>query len=216
MSYACLRPGHRHDAGRTVELRNIEAHRRLAVSVEFDRTGKEGYELFSGRAALKGRTAAVTTSTQPTGGAKRTIDQAAIEVAYFQPQPALAEIPFIGLWRFIAGEVQDADIDGRNDGIGLFADASARNRDRNFKRLARQCFLRRAEGDGKLALSRIDGEPFDTDGAHRHAAFLRIAGAEQRGGDVSARTPFLGDRNVDLAAILTDFGILHGNQLFRT
>ena len=216
MSHACLRPGHRHDAGRAVELRNIEAHRRLAVCVEFDRTGKEGHELFRGRAALKGCLPTVAAGAQPAGGAKRTVDQAAIEVADFQPQPALAEIPFIRLWRLIAGKVQYADIDCRNDGISLFADAGTGDGDRNFKRLARQRFLRRAKRDGKLALGRIDGEPFDADGAHRHTAFLRIAGTEQRGCHISARTPFLCDGNVDLAAILADLSILHGNQLFRT
>ncbi len=215
MANARLRPGDRHDAGRAVELRNIETDSRLAVVVKLDRTGKERHQLFGGRAALKGCPCAITTGAQTAGGAQRTVDQAAIEVADFQPQPALAEIPFIRLRRLVTREVQNADIHRRNNRIGLFADTSARNRDRNFKRLARQRLLRRTEGHGKLALGRVDSKPLDADGPHRHAAFLRIAGPEQRGGDVSARTPFLGDRNVDLAAIRADLGILNGNQLFR-
>ncbi|MNL27306.1 hypothetical protein D3C87_1488890 [compost metagenome] len=144
MSHASLRPGDSHDAGRAVELRNIEAHRRLAVCVKFDRSREEGHELFGGRAALQCCAPAITARSQATGGAKRAVDQAAIEVADFQPQPSLTEIPFIRLRRFIAGEVQYADIHSRDDDIGLFAHARAGDTDRNFKRLTRQRLLRRA------------------------------------------------------------------------
>ena len=94
-----LRPGNRHDAGRAVELRNVEADIRLAVGIELHRTGEEGDELFGRRAALQRDRAAVAAGAQPAGRAERAVDQAAVEVADFEAELTLAEIPVVRIGR---------------------------------------------------------------------------------------------------------------------
>src|SRR5690606_25694842 len=88
-----LRPGHGHDADRAVELGNVEVDSCLAIRVEADGAGEEGDELFDGRAAFSHKTAAIAARTDAAGCAERTVDQAAIEVAQLDAEPALAEEP---------------------------------------------------------------------------------------------------------------------------
>ena len=66
----------------------------LPSASRLDRAGEEGDELFGRRAALGGqRGAAVAAGAQAAGGAERAVDQAAVEVAQFDAEPALAEEP---------------------------------------------------------------------------------------------------------------------------
>ncbi len=43
---------------------------------------------------------------------------------------------------------------------------------------------------------------------------LRVAGPEERGGDIGTGTPIGGDGNIDLAAVSPDRRVLYGNQVF--
>src|SRR5690606_507746 len=129
---AGLRPGHGHDAGRAVELRDIEADLRLAFGIELHGTGEEGDELLGRRVAGKRPFAAVAAGAQPPRGAERAVDQPAVEVADLHAEPALAEIPAGRIGRFVAGEVEDADIDGGDRDIGLLVRARAVDRKRDI------------------------------------------------------------------------------------
>ena len=92
MADAVLRPGDGHDADGAVELRNVEVDDRLAVGIELDGAGEEGDQLFGRRAALR---RSVPPPSPPVrslpGGAERAVDQAAVEVAQLEAEPALAE-----------------------------------------------------------------------------------------------------------------------------
>ncbi|MCY1312194.1 hypothetical protein D9M70_625940 [compost metagenome] len=81
--------------------------------------------------------------------------------------------------------------------------------------MARLGLFGRFEGDCKLAIGRIDGQPFDADRPHRHAALLRVAGAIEGCGDIGAGTPIGGDRQIDLAAFGGNRCALRRDQVFR-
>ena len=71
---------------------------------------------------------AVAAGAQPSGGAERAVDQPAVEVAQFEAEPALAEIPCLRIGRLVVGQIEDADIDRRDRDIGVAAAAQRRSR----------------------------------------------------------------------------------------
>ena len=179
--------------------------RRLAVGVELHRAGEEGDQLFGRRAAFRGECCrAVAAGAQPPGDAERAVDQAAVEVAQFEPELALAEEPGLRIRSLVVGQVEDAEIDGRDHDIGVAAGRCACHRNRNGKRRARRRFLGRCGRHLELLFARIDLQPFHADGAGRHARFLRFAGPVERGGDIGAGAPVGPDRNLDHRAVRGD------------
>ena len=89
---------------------------------------------------------AVAAGAQFSGDAERTVDQAAVEVADFKAEPALAVIARLRIWHLVVGQVEDADIDrgDRHIGVGRRRNASHGNRDR--QRLVRFRSWRPATG----------------------------------------------------------------------
>ncbi|MNI05793.1 hypothetical protein D3C73_587560 [compost metagenome] len=213
---AGFRPCDGHHPCRAVELRNIEGDLRLALAVQLHRTGEESDQLFLRRACLQRHAATVTARPQSPGRAERTIDQTAIDIADFQPQTALAEIPVVGRGRLVTGEIENANIDGRNRHIGILIGPCPRYLQRDIERLARQCLFRRIDGDRKITRFWIDLQPRDPDRPHRHAVFTRFAGAIERCGNVRACTPIRSHRDFDLAAIFGDACGLDRDQLLGT
>ncbi len=59
---------------------------------------------------------------------------------------------------------------------------------------------RRIERHVELAFARIDRQPFDADGAHRHAALLRRAGPVERRRHIGARAPVGADGDIERRA----------------
>ena len=200
MADGFLGPGDGHDAHGAVELRDVEVDPRLAVGIEFNRAGEEGDQLLGRRTALRLHVGAVATCPELAGGAERAVDQAAIKVADLETQHALTEEPILRIWRLVVGEIEDADIDGRDHHIGVAAGLRAVDGDRDRKLLARRRLFRRRQRDGELLRARIDGQPLDADGAGRHARLLSIARPEQRRRDVGAGAPVFADRDVDGAS----------------
>ena len=192
-----VRPGDRHDAHGAVELRDVEIDRRLAVGVELHRAGEEGDELFRRRLALGRHARAVAAGAQLAGDAERSVDQAAVEVAEFEAEAALAVIPLLRIGHLVVGQVEDADIDRSDGHIGVGPGWHAGDADGDRQRLVRLGLCDRRKRYRQLARTRIDLQPFEADGAGRHARFLRLARTEQGGGHIGAGAPFGRNRNFD-------------------
>src|SRR5690606_36175957 len=93
MADSLLGPCNGHDTRGAVELRYVEGDCRLAVAVEFDRSGEQRKKLFGGWAAFGCHIATVATCAQLAGDAERTVNQATIHIAHFKAQLTLAEEP---------------------------------------------------------------------------------------------------------------------------
>ncbi len=116
-----FRPCHRHDTRGAVELRYVEIYDRLAVAVEFNRTGEQRDQLLGGRAAFGCHIATVATCAQLAGNTERTIDQATIHIAHFKAELTLTEEPVFGVRRLVTRQIEDANIDRCYHHIGLLA-----------------------------------------------------------------------------------------------
>src|SRR5690606_1217375 len=112
-----FRPCDRHDASGAVELRNVERNLGLAFTIDLNGAGEEGDQLFGRRIALGDQSAAVAAGTDAAEGASRSVDQPAVEVPHLDAQPALAEIEVDRGRGRVAGEIEDADIDGSHHHI---------------------------------------------------------------------------------------------------
>ena len=113
---------------------------------------------------------AVAAGAELAGGAERAVDQAAVEVAQFEAELALAEEPVFRIRRLVVGEVEDADIDGRDRDIGVGGRRQRRSPRPGSTAAGAACVLSGGvERDGELLVARIDLQPFHADGAGRHA-----------------------------------------------
>ena len=134
---ARLRPRNRHDARCSVELRDIEIDDRLALGVEAHNARIEREQFFGRRAALGSQARPVATGANAPECTLRGIDQPAVNVADFEPESALAEIPVAGIGRIVIGQVENADIDGGDRDKGFFASLEATDGDRNGELVVR-------------------------------------------------------------------------------
>ena len=120
-----LRPGRRHHAHRAVEGRQVEADLRGAVGADLD-------DARIARERRLGRRIGLEAAARVAAGADRAllalhaVDQEAVEVADLGTHLALAEEVIARLRHLVIGEVQNADIDGRDRDIGLLAGLRAR------------------------------------------------------------------------------------------
>ncbi len=110
-----------------------------------------------------------------------------------------------GRRRLEVGEVEDADIDRGDGDEGLRARREVVDRDRDRHRLARAHLVDDAERDVEVAVAGLDLGPGEAEGAGRHALRRQVHRPVERRGDVGARTPLVGDREVDAGAALRHF-----------
>ena len=197
MADGLVAPGDDRNPHRAVELRHVEGDRRLAVVADFHRALEECDQFFLGWAALGAHERAVTAGADAADNAGRAVDQPAIDVADFEAQRPLPKIPGFRIGALVVGQVEDADIDGGDRDIGLAARREAGKRYRYGQRRARFALLRQVDRHVELAVAGGDGQPFDADGAHRHAVFRCVGRTIERRGDIGTRPPCLGDRQVD-------------------
>ena len=123
MAGLVLAPGDRHHPHRAGEGGNVEADFCRAVGADGDDAGIEGERRLDRRASLQCAFAAVAAGADLALGALHAVDQLAVEVADFGRELALPEIIVVGVWRLVIGEIEDADIDRRDDDARLLARA---------------------------------------------------------------------------------------------
>ena len=91
----------------------------LPSASSFTGPEKKATSFSVGGLPLGGHLGAVAAGAQLAGRAERAVDQAAVEVAQFEAELALAEEPGLRIGRLVVGEVEDADIDRRDHDIGV-------------------------------------------------------------------------------------------------
>ena len=159
-----LAPGDSHDAHGAVEGRDIEVDRGGAVVLHLDDAGILAERLLGRRRSGKGRTA-IATGAQLAALALHAVDQHAVDVAQFGRQPLLVEVIVLRCGRIVAGEIEDADIDGGNRDEGLFAGGQIADLHGNGQLLARLHDLGRRQLDIERARGTVDAEPGKAHGA---------------------------------------------------
>ena len=147
----------------------------LPSASSFTGPEKKATSLSVGGLPCASHAVAVAAGAQASGGAERAVDQPAVEVAQFEAEPALAEIPGFRIGRLVVGQVEDADIDRSDGHIGVRCGGQAGHRDGNRQRLARLGLFDRRKRDRQLACCRGRSashlRPMARDG---HARLLRL------------------------------------------
>ena len=130
-------PRHRHHPRGAGEFRNVEADLGGAVGADRDDAGIQRERLLRGRAALQLRAGGIAAGLDLAARALHAVDQLPVEVADFRRQAALAEIIIVRRRRLVVGQIENADIDGGNDDLGVLAGIEAAELDRNLQRRVR-------------------------------------------------------------------------------
>ena len=205
------RPGHRHHPRGAGELRNVKADFGRAVRTDRDDAGVKRQRLLRRRAAGQLRTR-VAAGFDLATRALHAVDQLAVEVAHFGGEAALAEIEIVRRRRLVVGEIEDADIDGGDDDLGVLAGIETADLHRNLQRAAGTHQRRRRKIDAQRARLLVDAEPFQADRAARHALGGRIERTAQGRQHIGAGAPVLADGNLDLVGALLDVDALRRQQ----
>ena len=114
VSQGARTPGHRIDPPGAVELRHVEGLTCGAVGADFYRPFKERHQFLARRTAFRSHHGSVAARADTAGNASRSVNQASVEIADFKPQCTLTEVPGFRIGDFVAGQVENADIHGRN------------------------------------------------------------------------------------------------------
>ena len=140
-------PGHRHHARGAGEFRNVETDFGGAVGGDRDNPGIQRQRLLRRRTALQFGAGAIAAGLELAAGALHAVDQLPVEVADFRGHAALAEIVIVRRRRLVIGQIENADIDGGNDDLGVFAGIEAAELDRQLQRGVRTHQRRRRQVD---------------------------------------------------------------------
>ena len=110
-----------------VEGRQRERHLRVAVGIGLQRAGIDGERRFRERPAAHLEAAFVAAGADHAAHALHAVDELAVKVAHLKPEAALTEEIGGGRGRLVARDVQDAEIDARDDERRVLARIEARN-----------------------------------------------------------------------------------------
>ena len=163
MADAGRAPRHRHHLHRAVEVGNVEIDGRLAVGADLDDAGKQRQRLLRRRRAFRAKAHAVAAGTNRAARSRHPVDELAVEIAHLHAELALAEIPVVGRRRLVAGEIENADVDGGDRHVGLVPGHQVGEPDRHRERSVRPHGLGRRQLNGEIALAGIDVEPGEPD-----------------------------------------------------
>ena len=194
MADLVLAPGRRHHPDRAGEGGNVEADFGGAVGADRDDAGIEGKRRLGRRAALQRPFAGIAAGADLALGALHAVDQLAVKVADLGRELALPEIIVVGRRHFIIGEIEDADIDGRDDHARLLAGAEPGQLDRYAQRRLRADQGRQVERDADRVRLLVDAEPLHADGAARHALLGLVQRTPERREHIGAGAPILAHR----------------------
>ena len=183
-------PGGRHDPHSAVEGGDVELDAGGPVRADLGDAGVTRERLEDGRGSLRRRRCRIAARADGAARALKPVDQKTVEIAKFKCELPLTVEILARLRRLVAGQVEDADIDGRHGDIGLFASLQSAELHRNGQLGARVDGLWRRKFDRKHFRRAFDGEPGDADRAARRALRGNVQRAVREGDDVSARSPF--------------------------
>src|SRR5262249_46795844 len=162
-----------HDANAAGKGRDVEAHLGVAVRPDRNDAGIERERRLRRRAGLE-RAAAVAAGAHLPDIALHAVDELAVQVADLGRELALAELVIVRRRRLVAGEVENADVDGGNHDARLLAGAQAIHLNGYAQRAARPQQIRKLQVERKGLRLAVDREPLHPDGAAGHAARLGI------------------------------------------
>ena len=198
-----LAPRHRHHAHRAGEGRNRELDFSRAVGPDRDNAGIERERRLGRRAAEQFAFAGIAAGADLAAHGLHAVDELAVKVAHLGGELALAEIIFVGRRRLVAGEIENADIDGGDDDARLLAGRQVGELYRHAKRRFGADQLGQVELDADRMLGLVDAEPLHADGAARHALLGCIHRPPERREHIGARAPIRadGERKLDEARL---------------
>ena len=189
-----LRPGDRHHAHGSGERRNVEQHLGPAVGLDRDDARIERERRLRRRRAAECGRGAVAAGADRAARALHAVEQLAVEVADFRRHAALAEIVVVRRRRLVIGEVEDADVDGRDDDPRLLAGVQPVDLHRHAQRAVRPHQARQRHLECERARLAVDREPLQADRAAGHAACRLVERTAQRRHHIGARAPVAPDR----------------------
>ena len=188
--------GDGHEPQLTDEIGDVEGDLCLALVVEFHRAAeqRDGACWDNVEPADLAGIAAGPDAPEFVGPG---VEQAAVIVAHGDAETTLAEIVAGGIGRLVAGELQDAFVDGGQRDERVLAGLQVGHLHRHLDALARRDLLGRADLNAERAQGRIEAEPYGADRPGGRA----FGGGRQRppGRDegIGACAPFGLDRDFD-------------------
>ena len=153
-------PRHGHHACGAGEFRNIKTDFRGAVGANRDDPRIERQRFLRRRRALQLGTGGIAAGPDLAARTLHAVDQLPVEVADLGRQAALAEIVVIGRGRLVVGQVENADVDGSDDDLGILAGIEPAEFDRDLQRGAGPHQGWRRQRDLQRARLLVDAEPF--------------------------------------------------------
>ena len=99
-----------------------------------DDAGIERQRLLRRRTALQLGAGGIAAGPDLAARALHAVDQLPVEVADFRGHAALAEIVVVRRRRLVVGQIENADVDGGNDDLGVLAGIEAAELDGNLQR----------------------------------------------------------------------------------
>ena len=188
--------GDGHEPQLTDEIGDVEGDLRLALVVEFHRAAEQchGARRDDVESADLAGIAAGPDAPEFVGPG---VEQAAVIVAHGDAETTLAEIVAGGIGRLVAGELQDAFVDGGQRDERVLAGLQVGHLHRHLDALARRDLLGRADLNAERAQGRIEAEPYGADRPGGRA----FGGGRQwppgRDEGIGACAPFGLDRDFD-------------------
>ena len=183
-----------------------------AVGGDRDNSGIQRQRLLRRRAALQLGAGGIAAGLELAAGPLHAVDQLPIEVADFRRHAALAEIVVVRRRRLVVGQIENADIDGGHDDLGVLAGVEPAELDRQLQGGVRAHQCRRRKVHLQRAGLLVDAEPFQADGPSRHPLRGGVERTAQRRHHIGAGAPILADGNPDLRGAFLDVGGLRGQQ----
>ncbi len=193
---AALVVGDGHQPKLADEVGDVEGDLRLALVVEFHGAAKQRHGARRHH-VQPADLAGIATGPDSAEFVGPGVEQAPVIVAHRDAETTLAEIVARRIGRLVAGELQNALVDGRQGDEGFLAGLQIGHLHGHFDALARRDLLGRADLNAERAQSRIEPQPHRADRARGRAFGRGRQRPPGRDQCVGARAPLALYRDVD-------------------
>ena len=129
-----LAPCYGHHANGAGESRNIKLDLRASIATNGDNPGVKCERRLRRRRAGQFGAASIAARTDLPARTLHAVNQLAVKVADLGSETALPEIVIVGRRRFVVGEIENADVDGRHNDARLLAGNKSGELDRHRQR----------------------------------------------------------------------------------